>query len=136
MVAFTYYPMTGFQVVSAGQEFQHVDQMLVFAGERPLVLQEIGYPSSAKCGSSEAKQAAFVKNVFRAIKANQNRIAFASFFIQSDLAPKMVQTFGGYYGLKDDSFLAFLGSLGMQDKDQKPKPAWNAFLDGLKSVQE
>src|SRR6185295_3866373 len=45
---------------------------VALAGKRPLVFQEVGYPSSAVLSSSEQQQADFVSSVFAAWRSTAN----------------------------------------------------------------
>ncbi len=124
---FTYYPMDGLKVLDPSLVPSHFEFMSQFAGGRPLLLQEIGYPAAAAARSSEARQAEFVRQVFGQIDRYGSRIALASYFMQSDFPPSLMKVFEGYYGISDPTFLAFLGSLGLCDNSGKPREAWGVF---------
>ena len=99
--------------------------MVAFAAGKPLVMQEVGYPSAAANGSSEAQQAAFVGQVFAAWKQQGGRIPFLSFFMLHDFTPTMCAELGVYYGLSAaPGFVDFLCSLGLRHTDGTPRPAW------------
>lgn len=102
--------------------------MLNFAGNKQLVLQEVGYPSAAANGSSEAMQAQFVTNVFAAWRASNGKIPFLNYFVLHDFTQQMCDDFGVYYGLPGNaSFKAFLCSLGLRKDDGTPRAAWSVF---------
>jgi hypothetical protein len=124
---FTYYPMDGLKALDPNTVPSHFDFMTRSAGSRPLLLQEIGYPASLAVGSSGAKQAEFVRQVFGQIDRYDNRIALASYFMQTDFSSGLMKVFEGYYGISDPTFLSFLGSLGLCDNMGKPRPAWAVF---------
>jgi hypothetical protein len=104
--------------------------MLDIAGDRPLVLQEVGYPSAESLGSSEQKQADFITNVFAAWDQAGSKIPFLSIFALGDLSDDLMNQLGAYYGLaQDTNFLDYLRTLGLRQVDGTPKLAWQTFLD-------
>jgi hypothetical protein len=132
---FTYYPIEGVKARPTTEVGADFDQMLAISGSKPLLLQEIGYPSSAACASTESQQADFVREVFAAIDRHQERIAFASFFIESDLGSAATSNLAGYYGSTDSGFMSFLGSLGLRDAKGKDKPAWGEFRKDILAMK-
>lgn len=109
--------------------------MVELAKKRPLILQEVGYPSSTELSSSEAKQAQFVTNVFRAWGASAPRIPFLNVFLLHDLPSQKCEELAKYYGLPHDlNFRAFLCSLGLRHADGTPKLAWTSLVKGARTV--
>jgi hypothetical protein len=98
--------------------------MVRLAHGRPLILQEAGYSSARRLGSSAAAQASFVRNVFAARDRLRRPIPFLSFYTLYDLpAPDCrVHT----------AEITFLCTLGLRYRDGRPKPAWAAFRAGLR----
>lgn len=134
---FTYYPMADdISPLPVSDVAGHFAAMLAVANGRPLVLQEIGLPSSPVVGSSEAIQADFVREVFAQLDKHQKAIPLASFFLQMDLGPKLLDLMEGYYGLKNERFRAFLGSLGLRTTDGKPKAAHKVFRDAVRQRKD
>jgi hypothetical protein len=131
VVIFTYYPL-GDRFVPRPPDTAaaDVDEMLRLAGDRPLLLQEVGYPSSPQLASSEVAQAAFVRNVVAAWRRAGPRIPLLNWFALHDLTRAMCDQLGAYYGLPGQtSFEAYLCSLGLRRVDGTPKQAWQALLD-------
>ncbi len=126
---FTYYPMDGFKPLAPSQVPSHFDYMMTVAGAKPLLLQEIGYPTSSAVGSSPDQQAKFIHQVFGQLDKYQDRIAMADYFMQTDFSAALMKFFEPYYGISDATFLSFLGSLGLCDSAGKPQAGWNAFRD-------
>lgn len=126
----TYYPLDGFRptVGSVDQDFAF---LLRLAGDRPLVLQEVGCPSSPLVGSSEDLQAGFVRSVFEQLALHGGRIPAAVFFAQTDFPSSLLGVLEGYYGIRDERFRAFLGSLGFLDAKGRPKKAWRVFAENM-----
>ncbi|MEJ5169470.1 MAG: hypothetical protein WHU10_00630 [Fimbriimonadales bacterium] len=130
----TYYPMDGLRptLERMDGDFEFLFEV---ASGRPLVLQEIGCPSSPEIGSSEEVQARFVRMVFERLARHKARIAAAIFFLQVDFPPSLLGVLEEYYGIRDASFRAFLASLGFQDSRGRPKQAWREFVDTMARVR-
>ncbi|MBC8063798.1 MAG: hypothetical protein H7Y17_03145 [Chlorobia bacterium] len=130
VVFMTYYPMTqqfGPRPISeVPSDFAALTKL---AAGRKLLLQEIGLPASEIVGSSEQIQADFVSEVFKQLSKHSSRIAFANYFLQYDFPPQLLDVFETYYGIKDEKFRAFLGSLGIRKTDGTPRKAWSRFRD-------
>jgi len=128
-VCFTYYPIRAdFTMQDPDLVSRHVDRMRSAAHGRPLVLQEIGYASGAKNGSSEESQAQFVENVFRVLRANADFVQAGCFWLLADLKEDFVNTLARYYGMSNSAvFKSFLQTLGMFDGGGQPKKAWLVY---------
>lgn len=128
----TYYPLKdGFGVRPPDSPLSDFPQMVKWAGDKPLILQEVGYPAAESWGSSEADQADFVRNVFKAWDADAVHIPFLSYFAMGDFSDELCKGFMTYYGLPDQQvFYDFLCTLGLLKVDGTPRQAWQAFVDG------
>jgi hypothetical protein len=82
--------------------------------DRQIIFHETGYPSGAKCNSTEEKQADFIRNVFAAWDAHANQIDLIIFTWLTDVPPQSVREMEIYYGLSDPAFLEYLGTLGLR----------------------
>jgi len=123
----TYYPTReDFSPLPLAETPANFDRMVSYAAGRPLVLQEVGLPSAPLLGSSESLQADFVSAIFRQLESRKG-IAFASFFMQYEFPAPMLDFFESYYGVKNERFRAFLGTLGFHDAAGNPKAAWKRF---------
>ncbi len=127
----TYYPLgPGFVPRPPSTARADLAEMVALAGARPLVLQEVGYPSDARLSSSEQAQATFVAEVLTAWRAAGAKVGLLNWFALHDLTPDLCDKLAGYYGLpKDPNFAAYLCSLGLRRADGTPKPAWQTLLD-------
>ncbi len=124
----TYYPMKpDFTVRPTSDIARDFDSMVAFAGPRKLFVQEAGYPASEVLGSSEERQAEFVRQVFATTRRLQDKIAGVNFFLMVDFNKALMKTFTEYYGSSDARFVAFLGTLGLRRADGTPRQAWSAF---------
>ena len=82
----TYYPLAGgYRVRSPRSPLRDIPRMIRLSRGRKLVLQEAGYPSTTRLGSSPSAQAAFVRNVFTAWARAPRGIPFLSFYSLFDL---------------------------------------------------
>jgi hypothetical protein len=135
VVILTYYPLgDAFRVRPPESPLADFPAMLRLAGKRPLVLQEVGYPTARRLRSSPAKQLAFVHAVYRAWAAAGPRIPFLNFFLLHDLTRAACKELGTYYGVRDENFIAYLCTLGLRRATGEPKPAWRAFVEGAARV--
>ena len=133
----TYYPVHGqFTVRPPSVPRTDFDRLLRLGGRKPLVFQEVGYPDSRALGSSEAKQAAFVANVFAAWRGRADRIPFLNFLPLHDLSPHACNEIAAYYGRAGAAKLeAFLCSLGLRSANGPAHLAWKPFVAGAAPVR-
>jgi hypothetical protein len=75
---------------------------------------EAGYPSGTGLGSSEERQAAFIKQVMAAWDAHAEQVGLVSFTWLTDMSPKDVEHLKEYYRLVDPRFLEYLATLGLR----------------------
>ena len=89
---FTYYPVDdAFQVIDADAEAV-LEDMLSFAGDKRVLVQEFGYPTSPLNGGSEAGQAAFIGAGIAAWRGlGADKIPFFSVFALHDLPPVLCE---------------------------------------------
>ncbi|HYR42805.1 MAG TPA: hypothetical protein VER98_07275 [Terriglobia bacterium] len=133
-LSITYYPTNpDFTVKDPSVPAHDFDRMREAARGRKVVLQEIGYPTSPINKSSEDKQAEFFDNIFKALRANNDFVAAASFFLLADLRDQTARDLTQYYGITNaPTFRAFLQTLGMFDGHGKAKKSWAVFERELK----
>jgi len=97
------------------------------AGGRPLILQEVGYPSSAAAGSSERRQADFISNVFAAWRSAAN-IPYLNFSLMHDYTRARCSVLPEFYGMAGNAeFEAFLCSIGLREANGRPKLGWSVL---------
>jgi hypothetical protein len=139
VVMLTYYPLqtssSAVTVRPASVVASDFASLLGFAGSKPLVLQEVGYPASPVNGSSEAAQAEFVRNVFTAWQANGDRIPFLNVFVLHDFTAATCDSLVAYYHIANPApSKAFFCSLGLRKTDGSPRAAWQALVDGARDT--
>jgi hypothetical protein len=134
--SYTYYPYTGDYIFSDPSTVNSdISQMIYAAGGKPVLFQEIGYPSSSILNSSPNQQATFLQNVFTALRFYSGQVIGANFVWMSDLPASMVDQLTQYYGFPNDtSFRAFLSTLGYWDINDVPKAAWSVFKQNAPAV--
>jgi hypothetical protein len=128
---FTYYPI-GVGFVPNGPQSPIADfvTMRSMAGNHPVVLQEVGYPTSTVISSSESDQATYVSNVFQAWQSGSQQMPFLNYFALHDLTPTFCSSLAQYYGdPTDPAFQAYLCSLGLHHDDGTVKPAWQILVN-------
>jgi hypothetical protein len=127
--SFNYYPVNSdFTMRPPDVAGPEMLRMIQSAGNKQVMFQELGYASSPLLNSSEEKQAQFVANAFEVLRQNRGRVIAATFNWMSDLPQSVVDSLGQYYKLANsDRFKAFLGTLGLFDRNGRPKPAWQEF---------
>jgi hypothetical protein len=126
----TYYPLTtNFTVRPAASPMTDFPVLLTRAGTKPLVFQEVGYPSATTLGSSQAQQAAFVSNAFNQWKNSNGRIPFLNYFLLHDITQQQCDALAVYYNLPTvQNFKDFLCTLGLRTVDGTAKNAWAQFV--------
>lgn len=109
--------------------YRRLGELLQRLDERPLVLQELGYPASSLLGSSDDDQAHFVREAMRFWRDHQDRIPFANWFLLYDFPESFAAMQADQLGVgaQDESFLGFLTSLGLHRIDGTERPAWEAL---------
>lgn len=130
--ATTYYPLNAdYTPIGTPPVHDDLRRMVSLAGGRPVVVQEIGYPTASVLNSSEQQQADFLRNVFDEWAAIGGSIPFLNIFVLHDLTPDTCATIAAREGKPDNAALqAFLCSVGLRQQDGTPKLGWQAVVDG------
>jgi hypothetical protein len=130
VVILTYYPLgAAFTADDPDAPLIDFPKMVEASGGRPVILQEVGYPSAELLDGSEPEQAQFVRSVFAAWAAAGNAIPFLDFFLLHDLTEDFCDELEVYYGLEHPNFHAYLCTLGLRRADGTPKLAWDTFVE-------
>jgi hypothetical protein len=80
-------------------------------------------------GSSEARQAEFIAEIFAAWDRHADRIPMIDFTWLHDASPESVQDFEDFYGLSSDTFHEFLATLGLRTYDGRDKLAFLRLME-------
>jgi hypothetical protein len=132
-LCFTYYPIRAdFTMKDPDIVRNDIGIMRQYAGGRKVILQEVGYPSGSTNQSDENKQARFVENIFRELRANNDMVEAACFWLLADLKEEFVRELTRFYGVNAGTFQSFLKTLGMFDGQGRPKPAWQVYQNEIR----
>jgi hypothetical protein len=136
-----YYPLDeAFQARPTTGVAQELDALVLGvtgdAGEagssRPVLLQEVGYPSAAENGSSPEQQKAFYQGLFQALTTRRDHFPFVSVNGFHDAHPTRCQSEAAAFGAAASSVaVAARCSLGLRSADQTAKPALSSVLEAL-----
>lgn len=140
VASFTYYPLNSdFTVRNPSCVAGDMDTLLDVVGDRPLLLQEVGYPAgyepTPSNGSTTEKQRQFVENLFAAVK-DRPQIRYIGFFMLSDFRTEDLDLLVSYYGVTVPLFREYLATLGVRRNDGTEKPAYDELLAGLSGLQQ
>lgn len=126
VVVLTYYGVQALKVLPPDAPQKELPMMVSLAAGKPVVLQEVGYPSGAGVSSSEAQQAEFIRHFFAAWEKHRHAIPSISLFLQTDFGSRICQQLTDYYGMKDYKiqFADVICTLGLKDAHGRPKQGW------------
>lgn len=128
MFMMNYYPLnSNFTPLDPSVVAGDFTKIVAASPDKPILLQEVGFPTSTNLGSSEQLQAQFVTNVFSAWVDAGDKIQFLSFFLLHDDTPQACQQVANEFGIGDPNFVAFFCSLGLRNSDGTDKLGWTAL---------
>lgn len=115
-----------------------LDRMLELAGEKKILLREVGCPSHEAVDSSPEIQARFVQALLDWLREHEDSILGASWVGLRDWNYEHTKVaLRGYLDeslLKHEPFLRFLTSLGLTHEDGREKPAYEVFRRQMASA--
>lgn len=118
VVGVTYYPIKNdFTVYDPSVVFTAFDAITTKFTGKDIYMQEVGYQTSATCSSSEAKQAQFVNNIFRAWDIHKDQIGLMNFVRLHDISIVEAENMAIPYGTTDPKFIEYLRTLGLRTYD-------------------
>ncbi|WP_321471598.1 hypothetical protein [uncultured Paludibaculum sp.] len=107
-------------------------KMKEYAAGRKIVFQEIAYPTAPATRGSEDKQAEFFKLAFQEFARDPGAFDAVNFMNLADLSDQDANQYTKFYGLTGhDAFRGMLQTLGMFDKNGRPKKGWDVFRQGI-----
>jgi hypothetical protein len=106
------------------------------AQARPLVLFEVGYPSSEQLGSSQADQLAHLTNLLETLETNSAVVSNALLYGSDDRSAEDCEAeaaaFGVPFAMAAGSARALTRcSMGLRAENAQPKLAWASALSAL-----
>jgi hypothetical protein len=136
-IAFDYYalrPQRGYMHVGEDGPIFDVPLMLSLAGNRTMLLTEVGYASSIEVNGSLDKQSRFYATLLDLVAGSKGQIAAVNVWSLNDMPREAVdQTILGY-GLDVPGAAAFLSSLGIRYSSGTPKPTYSTVLAGFQEL--
>jgi hypothetical protein len=128
MFMMNYYPLnSNFTPRDPSAVASDFTKVLAASHNKPILLQEVGFPTSTALGSSEQLQAEFVTNVFSAWIQAGDKIQFLSFFLLHDDTPQDCQQIANQFLISDPNFVYFFCSLGLRTSDGTDKLGWTTL---------
>lgn len=143
VVVATYYPLdAAFKVRPPSTAAQDLDQLIAAVSPtdgdaeagttRPILLQEVGYPSALENGSAIEQQRAFYEGLFQALAARRERLPFVSVNGLHDLDAARCSAKAGALGAPGNAAaIAAYCSMGLKTAAGVTKPAFGSVLDAL-----
>jgi hypothetical protein len=99
---------------------------------QPVVMQELGYPSSTAVGSSAEQQRKFYKAAFGVLAARRDRFPFVNLYALDDPDAAECERQALSFGVPGSPLLiAARCSLGLKDEFGAEKPAWGEAVSAL-----
>lgn len=134
VVMVTHYPLTEqFRVEHPDTVDRTMQEMVHLYPEKPVYFMELGYPSGKPTGSSEGKQAEFIRAAFKSWDKEKDHIKFICFVWLYDRPDSELKAYRKYYKMNSDNFESFLGSLGLCDASGREKPSFKALKEESKN---
>lgn len=130
LVMITYYPLTDGLVRDVDTVRSDIAAIAAAYPDKPIQLNEVGYPTSPELQSSPEKQADFVSSVFEAWDATP-QVELVTFVWLNDMTPNAVRKLERAYG-SNPIFVESLATLGIRSHDGTPKPAFERLRQETK----
>jgi hypothetical protein len=125
----TYYPLgDGFRLKTPAIVDKDMNAVFEQYEDKPVYLLEVGCPSSQFLGSSEARQAEFVRRVFRFWDDNWRQLKAVNIIWLHDISAAEVESYTKYYKLDQRGFAEYLGTLGLRHHDGTGKKAFTVLV--------
>ncbi|MGL4310842.1 MAG: hypothetical protein ACRCSU_10170 [Paracoccaceae bacterium] len=121
----------GFHIGPPGDIAADMQAMVDMADGKPVYLSELGYPSDG-CGSTEAMQRELLETAFATWSQHADRIPLVTLYWLHDISAEELAGFTDYYGVGDDCFARYLGTLGLRHRDGTDKPAFEWLREQAK----
>lgn len=134
----TYYPLRSTFAPRPPAEATGDIRLLSALTQKPIILTEVGYPSSPGVESSPQKQGEFYQTVIEALRNEGSHFIGINFFQHADMPPPTVSYLAAFYYSEEiaNRYRSFLSSLGMKTFEGQTKPAWNQFMTGFQAFNQ
>ncbi len=125
IVGITYYPINDdFTVKEPSVVYDDFKNITDKFPNKTIYIQEIGYPTSKICNSSDDKQAQFICDLFQAWDTHLNNIKLLNFVRLNDVSDSEAKDLAGPYGINNNEFIEYLRTLGFSSYSGKNKGAF------------
>lgn len=133
-VSATYYPLLSTFAPRQPSDATGDIRLLAALTKKPIILTEIGYPSSGLLTSSPQQQGEFYRNVLDALQKEGSHFIAANLFQHADMPPPTVIHLASFYYSEEvaNRYRALLSSLGMKTFAGTLKPAWSELMRSMK----
>jgi hypothetical protein len=128
----TYYPISSTFMVKDPTVISTDFAKIVSLSSKPIYFLETGYPSGTLNGSSQTKQASFVKAIFAAWDKYPSQIKALNFLWLHDLTDSAVHNYTLYYGDSTGAFGSYLQTMGLRTYSGTAKSAFTTFNNEAK----
>lgn len=134
----SYAPMgDNFRATPADSIPGELDRMVQLAGGKPLVIADLGYPSSDLIGSSEQAQAEFVARLLQEVEARRSAVAFVGWTALHDPAAQTCQARAAAHGHPDSLELyVYWCSTGLRSRQGVAKASFDVFRAGAAGLMD
>lgn len=121
------------------QHNSNIMNLLSRRGSKPVLLYEIGMPTSGILGGSEQHQVNFVRDLSKIVRELGPSLIGLSYYQHRDDSYPFVEQyikagFADFSPQQQRELIEFFSSLGLKRSDGIPKPAWTDFIE-LASLQ-
>jgi hypothetical protein len=133
-IAFDYYDLkaaTPYSHVSVTAPRFDVPTMLAMAGNKQVILTEVGFSTSTASGGGTGLQATFFQNVLDEVRKTRGQIAAVNVWSLNDLTLSLGNSAANYYGVNSSINVQFLTSLGLRTSMGVAKPAYPVVRAGF-----
>jgi len=128
----TYIPLQEtYQALPGDEAIDQLAMLQLAAGSRPLLLQEVSYPSAVPAGSSPSRQASFYLRLFDYLSLSDHSIQLVSISPYTDATSDGCRAQAATFPSSNDTLVAVRCSVGLWPLQGPAKPAWSAVLSGL-----
>ena len=128
-IAVSYYPLQEDGMVKKPTAvYADFDTITKLYPHKYIFFFQFGYPSSLKLESSEATQADFIRHTFKAWDKHAQQIRLIDFTWLHDGSSASIKKTSNYYGVSDQKFSEFIGTLGLRQQNGNDKEAFQVLL--------
>jgi hypothetical protein len=129
-LALSYLPGAGAAALPSDTSPAHdLDAMIALAGERPIILHALGFPSAPTLGSAPELQAQRLDAFMSALDARRSAFPLVNVVQLHDVPQPACEALLAAQGLlPDDPYGDYVCTTGLRDTTGAPKPAWQTFI--------